>query len=163
MAKLLEGLDRRSDLDETFRNLSINLQNKFPEIKIDIPGMEADLPSPGAINFLLFLCSLLFGMIWITYITFFNSRIVGKIVTRIANKFVKDGYVRVRFSLLFQQLGSLSGNDQLFIGRDHQHLDRAIQAGNVSIRSLTMTIVSFVISLNSKWLKQVHHFLSLES
>ncbi len=76
------------------RDMSSILQNKFPDIKIDIPGLEPG-ESRGA-NFLFFMCSLIFGMVWITYITFFNSRVVGKVLTRIANRFVGDGYVKVR-------------------------------------------------------------------
>ena len=96
MAKLLEGFDHRSEFDERLMNFSDHLQNKFPDIKIDIPGLEAGLKPTGA-NFLLFMCSLIFGMFWITYITFFNSRIVGKILTRIANHFVPRGsHIKVR-------------------------------------------------------------------
>lgn len=95
MAQLLEEFDRRSEFDETMKNISGILQDKFPEIKMDIPGLDPGLPSKGA-NFLLFMCSLVFGMVWITYITFFNSRLVGRILTRVANRFVKEGHIKVR-------------------------------------------------------------------
>ncbi len=60
---------------------------------MDIPGM---VPESGSTNFLFFMCSLVFGMFWITYITFFNSRVVGKILTRICSRFVTEGHIRVR-------------------------------------------------------------------
>ena len=34
-------------------------------------------------------------MLWVTYITFFNSRVVGSLTTSIINKFVKIGYIKV--------------------------------------------------------------------
>ncbi len=68
------------------------LKDKFPDINIDIPGL---VPESGPTNFLFFMWSLVFGMFWITYITFFNSRIVGKILTRICRRFVKEGHIRV--------------------------------------------------------------------
>ena len=81
-----------SVIDEKLRNISDILRDKFPDINIDIP-------STGA-NFLLFMCSLVFGMVWITYITFFNSRIVGNILTRIVNRFVTTGgHVKVLYHL----------------------------------------------------------------
>lgn len=73
-----------SVMDEKLRNISGILQNRFPEIDF------VDIPSTSA-NFLLFMCSLVFGIFWITYITFFNSRVVGKILTKIANSFLNTG------------------------------------------------------------------------
>ena len=74
-------------------------------------------PIHPSTNFALFLCSLVFAMFWvssifskitfvynrlspqITYITFFNSRVVGALATNLANRFlhlfVKGGYVKV--------------------------------------------------------------------
>ena len=62
----------------------------------DIPGLETDGTLGTSANFLLFMMSLVFGMVWITYITFFNSRIVARFVTKIANRFVGgNGYFKV--------------------------------------------------------------------
>lgn len=88
------------DFEKGFKNLTRALDDRFPDINFkDIPGLDNNEEATGA-NFLLFMCSLVFGVIWITYITFFNSRVVGKIVTRVVNRFVADGYVKVRFSIL---------------------------------------------------------------
>ena len=32
----------------------------------------------------------------VTYITFFNSRVVGSVATKLANKFIKTGYIQVQ-------------------------------------------------------------------
>ena len=77
-------------------NLTGIIQEKFPKINVgDIPGLD-DNSNESRTNFAVFMCSLIFGMFWITYITFFNSRVVGSIVTRILNRFVQVGYVKVR-------------------------------------------------------------------
>lgn len=94
------------------------LKDKFPSVKIsDIPGLETDGTLGTSANFLLFMMSLVFGMVWITYITFFNSRftnlnkgitvrglnvnyvfsrLVARFVTKIANRFVggNGGYFK---------------------------------------------------------------------
>ena len=68
------------------------LQDKFPSVKIsDIPGLRTDGTLGTSANFLLFMMSLVFAMIWITYITFFNSRLVARFVTKIANRFLGGG------------------------------------------------------------------------
>lgn len=48
-------------------------------------------------NFAWLLCSLLSGIIWVTYITYYHSRVLGYILTRILNRnfFVKNGYMKV--------------------------------------------------------------------
>jgi len=89
----------QSEFGEKFRNFTGILQDKFPSVDIsDIPGLNAggDLtPTTRSSNFAIFMCSLIFGMFWITYITLFNGRVVGSIITKIANKFVSGGYFKV--------------------------------------------------------------------
>lgn len=42
------------------------------------------------------LCSLLFAMAWVIYITFYNSRVAGYFITKALNRFfVSEGYARV--------------------------------------------------------------------
>ncbi len=87
------AFESKSDILTNFTGI---LQGKFPGINIkEIPGV-AD-PSTRT-NFAIFMCSLICAMFWLTYITFFNSRLVGTIVTKIANRFVKVGYVKVRLN-----------------------------------------------------------------
>ena len=93
------------DITMGIKNLTGSIQETFPEVDIsDIPGLNPNDP-PGA-NFAVFMFSLIFGMFWITYITFFNSRVVGAIITKIANSFVKDGYIRVRSFTIFISFSS---------------------------------------------------------
>jgi hypothetical protein len=60
-------------------------------------------------NFAFLLSSLICGMIWIIYITYYNSRVIGYIVTRLLKRFyIKDGYLKVGMVfLMFRQKGSL--------------------------------------------------------
>lgn len=47
-------------------------------------------------NFIWLLISLVLAIIWVSYITFYNSRVIGYIITRLLNRFViRDGYVKV--------------------------------------------------------------------
>ena len=89
----------QSEFGEKIRNLTGILQDKFPSVDIsDIPGLNTggDLtPTIRSSNFAIFMCSLIFGMFWITYIMLFNARVVGSIITKIANKFVSEGYFKV--------------------------------------------------------------------
>ena len=89
----------QSEFGEKFRNFTGILQDKFPNVDLsDIPGLDTggDLtPTTRSSNFAIFMCSLIFGMFWITYITLFNARVVGSIITKIANKFVSEGYFKV--------------------------------------------------------------------
>ena len=94
-----------------------NLTNKVNELDI-IP------PIHPSTNFLLFLCSLMFAMFWVTYITFYNSRLVGSIMTKIANsvlqssQFYPGAYFKVG-SLSFSVLaGKIMFRDLLFLTPD---------------------------------------------
>lgn len=37
-------------------------------------------------NFAMLLCSLVFAVAWVIYVTYYNSRLVGYIITKIVNK-----------------------------------------------------------------------------
>ena len=88
---------------------SDKLKEQFPEVDFGvIPGINDPEDPQSRTNFAVFMSSLIIGMIWITYITFFNSRAVGRIVTSIANRFVKSGYIKVSTILkytIFTYLG----------------------------------------------------------
>ena len=47
------------------------------------------------VNFTLFLLSLICAISWIVYITFYSSRVTGVVLTKIANRFVKVGCVKI--------------------------------------------------------------------
>jgi hypothetical protein len=47
-------------------------------------------------NFAWLLCSLLSTMAWVIYITYYNSRVAGYVITRLINKFyATDGFFKV--------------------------------------------------------------------
>lgn len=48
-------------------------------------------------NFAWLLCSLLSAMIWVIYITYYHSRVLGFVLTRILNRnlFLKQGYMHI--------------------------------------------------------------------
>jgi hypothetical protein len=47
-------------------------------------------------NFAWLLCSLVSTMAWVIYITYYNSRVIGYIITRLLNRlFVREAYVHV--------------------------------------------------------------------
>ena len=94
---------QKSGSSDIFQNVTGILKETFPRVNIeDIPGFSGDGTNvETGTNFAVFMFSLIFGMFWVTYITFFNSREVGAIVTKIANKFVKEGHVKVRIFMIF--------------------------------------------------------------
>ena len=91
-------LELQKSGSDIFQNVTGILKEKFPGVNIeDIPGFSGEGTNrETGTNFAVFMFSLIFSMFWITYITFFNSRVVGAIVTKIANRFVNEGYVKVR-------------------------------------------------------------------
>nr|CAI5864251.1 unnamed protein product [Callosobruchus analis] len=47
-------------------------------------------------NFAILLCSLVFAVGWVIYITYYNSRVVAYIITQIVNKlFINDGFFKI--------------------------------------------------------------------
>lgn len=52
-------------------------------------------------NFARLLCSLVLVIVWVTYITYYHSRVLGFILTKIINRnmFLKQGYFRLGWSL----------------------------------------------------------------
>lgn len=63
-----------------------------PEVKTSGPGTWNNLEDLKMdSNFAMLLCSLVFAISWIVYITYYNSRLVGYIITKVVNKFlIKD-------------------------------------------------------------------------
>ena len=90
-----------------FFNVSIPINEKInfdifdnkPNLTDQFNKLDLIPPIHPSTNFALFLCSLVFAMFWVTYITFFNSRVVGALATRVANNFlhlfVSGSYVKV--------------------------------------------------------------------
>jgi hypothetical protein len=54
--------------------------------------LEDELPQSTLYWLLISICA---AIAWIVYLTYYNSRVIGLILTAIINRFVKFGYVRV--------------------------------------------------------------------
>ena len=113
-----------------FFNVSIPIEEKVnldlfenkPNLTEQINKLDLIPPIHPSTNFLLFLFSLLFAMIWVFYITFLNSRLVGSIATNILNKFLPQAYPGAYCkvgSLSFSVLaGKIMFRDILFLTPD---------------------------------------------
>lgn len=86
--------------------LAEKLQMDMTIIYTPVHGMEANSPQnfsdSGNLgitmdsNFARLLFSLIFGMVWVTYITYYNSRVIAYIVTRLLTRFyVTKGYLSI--------------------------------------------------------------------
>lgn len=91
---------------KNFTDKTIDILTKvIPDVDVkDIPGWGGDDDGEGqpSANFAVFMMSLIFAIFWITYITFFNSRVVGSVLTKLANskilqRFIGEtgGYIKV--------------------------------------------------------------------
>ncbi|XP_034943286.1 transmembrane protein KIAA1109 homolog isoform X1 [Chelonus insularis] len=71
-------------------------------------------------NFIWLLCSLVSAISWIIYITYYNSRVIGYIITRLLNRFVvRDGYVKVGSFTLCALSGKIMFRDIVYITTDY--------------------------------------------
>ena len=56
-------------------------------------AIESELPPQSTVYWLLI--SICAAIAWVVYITYYNSRVVGIVLTVIVNKFVKFGHVHI--------------------------------------------------------------------
>lgn len=76
-------------------------KKNFTNVNLDDVKMDS--------TFAKLLCSLLFAMTWVIYITYYNSRVAGYFITKALNRFfVSEGYARVGEFLVFKQTFFLS-------------------------------------------------------
>lgn len=66
---------------------SLNFDNMTSIDDVVEKLMDSDL--------LTFFFSLFCTIVWVVYITFYSSRITGLLVTKVVNRFFKDGYVKI--------------------------------------------------------------------
>lgn len=53
-------------------------------------------------NFAMLLCSLVFAVAWVIYVSYYNSRLVGYIITKIINKlFMRNKFFQIGKFLFF--------------------------------------------------------------
>ncbi|XP_015586515.1 uncharacterized protein KIAA1109 isoform X3 [Cephus cinctus] len=71
-------------------------------------------------NFIWLLCSLVSAISWVVYIAYYNSRVIGFILTRLLNRFViRDGYVKVGSFTLSALSGKIMFRDIVYITTDY--------------------------------------------
>ncbi|XP_006618311.1 transmembrane protein KIAA1109 isoform X10 [Apis dorsata] len=71
-------------------------------------------------SFIYLLCSLVSAISWIIYIAYYNSRVIGYILTKLLNRFViRDGYVKVGSFTLSALSGKIMFRDIVYITTDY--------------------------------------------
>ncbi|KAK0176217.1 hypothetical protein PV328_000373 [Microctonus aethiopoides] len=71
-------------------------------------------------HFIWLLCSLASAISWIIYIAYYNSRVIGYIITRLLNRFViRDGYLKVGSLTLCALSGKIMFRDIVYITTDY--------------------------------------------
>ncbi|XP_012263790.2 transmembrane protein KIAA1109 homolog isoform X5 [Athalia rosae] len=71
-------------------------------------------------TFIFLLCSLVSAISWVVYIAYYNSRVIGYILTRLLNRFViRDGYVKVGSFTLSVLSGKIMFRDIVYITNDY--------------------------------------------
>ncbi|XP_044260636.1 transmembrane protein KIAA1109 homolog isoform X4 [Tribolium madens] len=71
-------------------------------------------------NFAMLLCSLLFAVGWVIYITYYNSRLVAFIITKIMNRFfISEGYFKIGSLSLNALSGKIMFRDVVYITYDY--------------------------------------------
>ncbi|KAJ8982558.1 hypothetical protein NQ317_005029 [Molorchus minor] len=71
-------------------------------------------------NFAMLLCSLVFAVAWVVYIAFYNSRLVGYIITKIANKFfIRDAFFKIGSLTLNALSGKIMFRDVVYTTHDY--------------------------------------------
>ncbi|GIY39873.1 transmembrane protein KIAA1109 [Caerostris extrusa] len=64
------------------------------------------------------LCALCMAMSWVIYITYYNSRVIGYILTRFLNHFIKQGYVKIGSLSISVLSGKIMFRDVAYITED---------------------------------------------
>ncbi|XP_029046657.1 transmembrane protein KIAA1109 homolog isoform X1 [Osmia bicornis bicornis] len=71
-------------------------------------------------SFIYLLCSLVSAISWIIYIAYYNSRVIGYILTKLLNRFIiRDGYVKVGSFTLSALSGKIMFRDIVYITTDY--------------------------------------------
>ncbi|XP_035231560.1 transmembrane protein KIAA1109-like [Stegodyphus dumicola] len=64
------------------------------------------------------LCALSLAMSWVIYITYYNSRVIGYILTKVLNRFSKHGYIKVGSLSISILSGKVMFRDVAYINED---------------------------------------------
>ncbi|XP_020299521.1 uncharacterized protein KIAA1109 isoform X8 [Pseudomyrmex gracilis] len=96
-----------SGVESAFWNYSMDHHIILDDLKMDS-------------NFIWLLCSLVSAISWIVYIAYYNSRVVGYILTKLLNRFIiRDGYVKVGSFTLSALSGKIMFRDIVYITTDY--------------------------------------------
>jgi hypothetical protein len=69
------------------------IQRNDSDMKETVSPMSIDIPIDS--NFAWLVISLFVAMVWVIYITYYNARVLGQILTRICNRFIGVGYINI--------------------------------------------------------------------
>lgn len=84
----MEDKELHNTTSSTFLGIETSFWNYSDHVILDDLKMDS--------NFLWLLCSLMFAIFWVIYVVYYNSRVIGYILTKLLNRFViKHGYVKV--------------------------------------------------------------------
>ena len=104
-------------MEDTYRNNSFDQAKTLEWNSNSTFGNLEDIKMDS--NFAMLLCSLVFAVIWVIYITYYNSRLVGFVITKTMNRFfIGEGYFKIgtlttfvcNFFTIVSFAGSLSLN-----------------------------------------------------
>lgn len=77
-------------MEDPFYDDTPEMVSGKPSTTVKLRDIEMDS------NFAMLLCSLIFAISWVIYIMYYNSRLVGFMITKIVNRlFIKDGYFKI--------------------------------------------------------------------
>lgn len=85
-------------------------------LNVSRPNLE-DLPLDSNFAWLLF--ALTIATIWIVYLTYYNSRIIGFLLTKLINKFIKEGYIKIGSFSVSVLSGKVMFRDIAYINSDY--------------------------------------------
>ena len=88
----MDEISRELEIERFFNSQSEPLQNLDPFFNVTSIDDVVKLIDR---NFAWFLFSLVCSISWIVYITFYSSRVTGLLLTKIVNRFVKTGHLRI--------------------------------------------------------------------
>jgi hypothetical protein len=71
-------------------------------------------------NFAMLMCSLVFAVFWVIYITYYNSRVVGFVITKTMNRFfIGEGYFKIGSLSVNALSGKIMFRDVVYITHDY--------------------------------------------
>ncbi|XP_063925143.1 bridge-like lipid transfer protein family member 1 isoform X3 [Zophobas morio] len=105
-------------MEDTYRNNSFDQAKTLEWNSNSTFGNLEDIKMDS--NFAMLLCSLVFAVIWVIYITYYNSRLVGFVITKTMNRFfIGEGYFKIGSLSLNALSGKIMFRDVVYITHDY--------------------------------------------